>query len=114
MHVHAKDSDDHVHSKHQSKTSVNSFWGLFILLVLGPCEPLIPILMYPAATLNTFALVSVVLSFSLCTIATMLVMTFLGVKGVQLLKFEKIGRYAHVMAGSAILICGISVWALPI
>jgi len=114
MHVHSKESDTHMHSKHQSKSSVNSMWGLFILLVLGPCEPLIPILMYPAATLNTFVLVLVVGSFSLCTIATMLVMTFLGVRGIQLLKIEKLNRYAHVMAGSAILLCGISVWALPI
>jgi len=114
MHVHSQECGDHIHSKPQSKTSVNSFWGLFILLVLGPCEPLIPILMYPAATLNVFVLVLVVVSFSVCTIVTMLVMTFLGVKGVQLFKLEKLNRYTHAMAGLAILICGISVWALPI
>ena len=112
MHVHSGETHNHEHVN--SKKSINTFWGLFIFLVLGPCEPLIPIIMYPAATLNIFVLITVTLSFAICTIATMLVMTFLGVKGIQLLKLEKLNRYVHLMAGSAILICGISVWALPI
>ena len=113
-HVHAAEAIGHAHDEHDAKKSANVFWGLFVLLVLGPCEPLIPILMYPAATHDTFALVSVTSSFALCTIATMLLMTFLGVRGVQLLKFDKLERYGHTLAGSAILLCGISLLLLPI
>jgi sulfite exporter TauE/SafE len=101
-------------NKTHRHTMPNAVWGLFILFVLGPCEPLIPIIMYPAATQNTFALVSVVVSFSACTIATMLIMTFLCVKGIRFIKADKLERYSHALAGTAILACGIVVLALPI
>ena len=114
MHVHSKHGERHEHDKAEIKKPANVFWGLFVLFVLGPCEPLIPILMYPAATQNTFALVSVTASFAFCTISTMLLMTFIGVKGFELMKVGKLEKYAHMMAGFAILICGISILALPI
>jgi len=116
MHAHLKNGEGHEHGGHHpdSKRSKNVFWGLFILLVLGPCEPLIPIIMYPAAMHNTFMLVSVTLSFAFFTIATMLLMTFLGLKGVRMFKFNKLEKYSHVLAGSSVLACGILVLALPI
>jgi len=45
-------SHDHSHEKghthfHEKKNK-STFWWLFIIFVLGPCEPLIPTLMYPA------------------------------------------------------------------
>ena len=112
MHVHSKDDTDHEHK--DKKRTVNVFWGLFIFLVLGPCEPLIPILMYPAATHNSFALIAVTVSFAFCTIATMLVATFIGLKGLRQIKTAKLQRYSHVMAGGAILACGLVVLLLPI
>jgi len=47
----------HKHAHHGSHAHVHEEgsganitpWALFIIFVLGPCEPLIPILMYPAA-----------------------------------------------------------------
>ena len=113
-HAHSEDGLGHEHHAADGKKSTNVFWGLFILLVLGPCEPLIPLLMYPAATQNTFALISVTASFAVCTIATMLLATLLGIKGIRMLKVDKLERYAHALAGSAILACGIAVLALPI
>jgi len=113
MHAHSKTSEHHEHSKH-AKKKMNVFWGLFIFLVLGPCEPLIPILMYPAAMHNTFALISVVVLFSVCTIGTMLLMTFLGIKGIRLVKMDKLERYSHFLAGFSILLCGILLLLLPI
>ena len=112
IHAHLEHGSEHEHGK--NKKSTNVFWALFILFVLGPCEPLIPILMYPAATHNTFALVSVTVSFGICTIATMLVAVFMGLKGIRLFKFEKVERYSHMLAGSAILTCGLAVLLLPI
>jgi len=111
IHTHTHDEAEH---QHNSKKPGNIFWGLFIFFVLGPCEPLIPLLMYPAATMNVFTLVLVTVSFSVVTIGVMLLMTILGVKGFQLFKFNKLERYAHALAGSAILICGLSVLLLPI
>jgi sulfite exporter TauE/SafE len=114
MHAHSQNGEGHEHNKHYAKKSTNVFWGLFILFILGPCEPLIPILMYPAATLNIAALILVTIIFAICTISTMLLMTFLGVKGIKLLKINIPERYSHALAGFAVLICGISLLLLPI
>ena len=112
MHTHTERSGEHEHES--GKRKVNVFWGLFILLVLGPCEPLIPILMYPAATHNNLALIAVTVSFAGCTIATMLIAVFIGLKGIRLIKVEKLERYSHIFAGGAILSCGLAVLLLPI
>ncbi|KHE93351.1 MAG: hypothetical protein K8F52_18855 [Candidatus Scalindua rubra] len=45
-------------------------WRLFTIIVFGPCVPLIPLLIYPAA--ENIALVLVTSLFGVVTIATML------------------------------------------
>jgi len=110
VHAHSHNDEGHAHAKNTG----NIFWGLFIFFVLGPCEPLIPFIMYPAATMNIFTLVLVTVSFSIVTISVMVLMTILGIKGIELLKIKKIERYAHALAGCAILVCGLSVLLLPI
>lgn len=111
FHSHLHNDNGH---EHDAKKNSGIFWGLFIFFVLGPCEPLVPLLMYPAAAMNIPVLVLVTVTFSVCTIAVMLLMTLLGLKGSRLLRTEKLERYAHALAGSAILLCGIMVLALPI
>ena len=103
MHDHheTKSIEDHVHKNN------NIIWGLFILFVLGPCEPLIPILMYPAATLNLSALISVTLVFSVSTISMMLGLTLLGVKGLDFIKIKHLEKYGETLAGLAITLCGV-------
>lgn len=91
----------HVHSK---KTS--TFWWLFIIFVLGPCEPLIPVLMYPAAKLNTVGVILVVVAFSLATIATMGVMVSLAYFGLKQVRFAFFERYAHALGGAIIALSG--------
>ena len=107
-HTHNFNTTEHQHKKN------NALWGLFIFFVLGPCEPLIPILMYPAATMNIFILVMVTVSFAVVTISVMLAMTLLGLKGLQLIKPGKLTRYAHAIAGSVILLCGVALLTLPV
>lgn len=103
VHVHhdTKSIEDHVHKNN------NLIWGLFILFVLGPCEPLIPILMYPAATLNFGALISVTLVFSVSTISMMMGLTFLGVRGLDFIKIKQLEKYGETLAGLAITLCGV-------
>ena len=103
-----KNSHHHTHAKS------NTAWGLFILFVLGPCEPLIPIFMYPAATHNLAALITVTLVYALCTIGTMLIMTYIGLKGLKLLKVKALERYTHALAGFAVLACGLAILFLGI
>lgn len=112
VHTHGKHGESHGHT--ESKRSSNVVWGLFILFILGPCEPLIPIIMYPAATQNIYSVVLVTAVFMLCTIITMLLMTFIGLKGISLLRIKSIERYSHALAGFAILCCGLAILTLPI
>ena len=118
-HVH-KHSDGHAHTHHHSHHHEHSHvhdtregsltpWALFIIFVLGPCEPLIPILMYPAATSSLGGLFLVTIIFAVVTIATMLLLVTLAQRGVQLIPMKRIERYSHVIAGVAILGSGLAI-----
>jgi nickel/cobalt exporter len=84
-------------------------WALFAIFVFGPCEPLIPILMYPAAKIGFFGVLLVVLVFGTATIATMLVAVLLAGAGVNFLPLAKVQRFAHVIAGATICLCGLAI-----
>lgn len=112
MHDHhdVQSVEDHISDKKKS----NIVWGLFILFVLGPCEPLIPLLMYPASTLNVFALFSVTAVFAVSTISMMMALTLLGVKGLSFVKLKSIEKYGETLAGLAITVCGVLLITLGI
>jgi nickel/cobalt exporter len=96
----------HIHNNEVFKTTP---WILFLIFVFGPCEPLIPILMYPAAKNNIPGAVFVSLLFSIVTIATMLtiVLSFkLGLKRVNLKPVEK---YNNLIAGTMIFLSGVAI-----
>lgn len=109
-------SHDHHHHHHREHSHVHESrnksltpWALFVIFVLGPCEPLIPILMYPAARANVGGLILVTAIFAVVTIATMVGMVFLAERGIALLPLKKIERYAHVLAGLAIFSSGVAI-----
>jgi len=116
-HLHANGTmHDHHHQHHNDHTHVHDEkkrgltpWALFVIFVLGPCEPLIPILMYPAARANTGGLILVTAIFAIVTIATMLGMVYLAQRGMALLPLKKVERYAHVIAGMAIFSSGLAI-----
>ncbi len=105
-HIHAS---DHVHVHEKTNTVSITPWVLFTVFVFGPCEPLIPILMYPAATHNTLAVILVAVVFSAATIGTMLVMVTLLSAGIARLPTEGLDRWMHALAGATILACGIAI-----
>lgn len=84
-------------------------WILFTIFVFGPCEPLIPILMYPAAKNSLWGLILVTTVFGTITISTMLFIVFISILGINLLPLEKLERYNHALAGAAICICGLAI-----
>ncbi len=89
-------------------------WLIFIIFILGPCEPLIPLLMFPAAQQSLFGVLIVTGVFGVVTVFTMtlaVTLAALGLKAVNLGRFE---RYNHAVAGSAVLVCGLSVAILGI
>jgi nickel/cobalt exporter len=84
-------------------------WILFTIFVFGPCEPLIPFLMYPAAKASVFGLVAVTAVFGIATTGTMLATVFLGRAGVSFLPLRHVQRYSHAVAGATILLCGLAI-----
>ncbi|MBT8104489.1 MAG: hypothetical protein HKP05_02525, partial [Woeseiaceae bacterium] len=58
----------HVHAERSSITP----WVVFVIFVLGPCEALIPLFMYPAAQHNALLVAQVAIVFSVITLLTML------------------------------------------
>ena len=86
-------------------------WALFIIFVFGPCEPLIPVLMYPALKGGMGLALAAAAVFSVVTITTMMVSVFLLLRGMKLFPVERMERYAHALAGFAIFTCGVAVKA---
>ncbi|HOO85917.1 MAG TPA: sulfite exporter TauE/SafE family protein [Prolixibacteraceae bacterium] len=82
-------------------------WVLFLIFVFGPCEVLIPLLIFPAAEFSSFGIVLVSIVFGLATVLTMLIMVFLGYRGFKLIKFKPLEKYMHLIAGLVILIAGV-------
>ena len=98
----------HEHSHVHEKTAVDSLtpWVLFTIFVLGPCEPLIPLIMFPAAKLSVAAVVIVVLVFGVTTIGTMLACVMGCYYGFSRITFPRAEKYAHAVAGLMIFFCG--------
>jgi len=119
-HSHAADEEHghaHLHSHFGDHTHVHDVqslksltpWILFTVFVFGPCEPLIPFLMYPAAKGSFFDLVIVTAVFGIVTTITMLGTVFLGRAGVDFLPLQNVQRYSHALAGATILLCGLAI-----
>lgn len=101
-HIH---SDAHAHV-HRARSAYITPWILFIIFVFGPCEPLIPLVMYPAARGNIISVVIVASIFGLTTITTMLGIVLLSFYGLSKLPIHRIEKYSHAFAGLAIFLCG--------
>jgi len=95
------------HSHHLDRTT--TAWVLFIVFVLGPCEALIPVLMYPAATAGMFEMALVTGVFAIATVLTMSLAVAFGLAGARLLAFSEMERFAHAIAGATILACGLGI-----
>jgi len=104
-HAHLK---DHSHV-HENKGKTITPWILFTIFVLGPCEPLIPILMYPAAKNNIGGLILVTLIFAAVTIATMMAVVYVTSTGIKLIPLKKMEKYSHAIAGAIILFSGLGI-----
>lgn len=96
---------EHTHV-HTSKSANITPWILFIIFVFGPCEPLIPLVMYPAAKGNILSVVIVASVFGLTTIITMLAVVLVSFYGLSKFPVRRLERYSHALAGLAILFCG--------
>lgn len=97
-------SHSHIHAA-QDAGSLTP-WVLFTIFVFGPCECLIPLLMYTAAVQNRGAVALVAGVFGITTILTMLSVVILSSLGVGKLSLGRMERYSHALAGLVIFVCG--------
>jgi ABC-type nickel/cobalt efflux system permease component RcnA len=106
LHTHeVEHSHVHVEKKGPSLTP----WILFVIFVFGPCEPLIPLVMFPAMKQNVSGLILVTIAFGLTTILTMLIIIAVSSWGIKFIRLGRLERYAHALAGAMIFISGLSV-----
>ena len=87
-------------------------WILFTIFVLGPCEPLIPILMYPAFESSAAGVLLVASIFSVVTIGTMMTVVLLSTLGLSFVKLGKVEPYMHSIAGGMIMMSGLAIMFL--
>lgn len=99
-------SRDHVHDPRTGAEVNLTPWILFAIFVFGPCEPLIPFFIYPAATNGWGGAWAVALVFSAVTVATMLGIVLGAHYGLRWLPGQRLARYSHVLAGATIAVTG--------
>jgi ABC-type nickel/cobalt efflux system permease component RcnA len=108
IHEHAHDHfEEHAHAHGATRVT---FWTLFIIFVLGPCEPLVPIIVAAAAEgLSYGAMALVCGAFGAATVGTMLLVAWLGFRGLTLVRLGTLERYAHALAGGVIAASGAAI-----
>lgn len=110
---HPQHDEDAMSPEIQRKDSVTP-WVLFTIFLFGPCESLIPVLMYPALQGSYWAVALVTAIFGVVTIATMVTVVALSRFGMDSIyadshQIKKLARYSHAIAGGVILACGTAV-----
>jgi ABC-type nickel/cobalt efflux system permease component RcnA len=100
---------EHVHAHVEEGTKNVTPWILFVIFVFGPCEPLIPLLMYPAAKENLLSLIFVTATFGVVTILTMMSIVLISAFGISFVPVSRLERYTHALAGATIFLCGMAI-----
>jgi sulfite exporter TauE/SafE len=96
---------EHVHVHEEGATRLTP-WVVFVIFALGPCEPMIPVIMYPAVKGNYLDLIAVTAVFGAVTMTSMLAVVLgasLGLKSIPLRSWD---RYSHALAGATLFLCG--------
>jgi nickel/cobalt transporter (NicO) family protein len=108
-HLHEHDHyNEHTHI-HEEEVFKTTPWILFLIFVFGPCEPLIPLVMYPAAENNISGAIIVSLLFAIVTIITMMSVVLAFKLGLNKINLKPVEKYSHLIAGAMILFSGLAI-----
>jgi len=110
-HIHSH-SHNHDHSRgHEPETRKEpTLWVLFVIFIFGPCEPLIPLVMYPAVQESMLNVILVTLVFGLSTLFVMLTVVVTSSYGLKkFIQFPFFERYGNAIAGGIICTCGLGI-----
>ena len=108
VHIHSHGLSPHGHDHHRvgAKTT---FWALFIIFVLGPCEPLIPHFALPASQGRWDMAVLTAIVFGVATLVSMVGATLAGYEGLKFVRLGPLEKWSHVVAGCVIAAAGLSI-----
>jgi hypothetical protein len=108
VHVHERGDRPHAHA-HPDGGSRITFWTLFGIFVLGPCEPLIPLFMLPASRGRWGLAAWTAFVFGLVTVLTMVGLTLFGLRGLSRFRWQPLETWGHTLAGGIIAASGLLV-----
>ena len=104
----AREQKRKVIDEEKLKAETVAVWTMFAVIVLGPCEPLVP-LAFLGYNYGWVGVITVSIIFSMVTIIMMLVQSLLAFMGIQLIKSDIAERYSHAFAGLVIALTGVFV-----
>jgi len=104
----AREQKRKVVDEEKLKAETVAVWTMFAVIVLGPCEPLVP-LAFLGYNYGWVGVITVSIIFSMVTIIMMLVQSLLAFIGIQLIKSDIAERYSHAFAGLVIALTGVFV-----
>ena len=107
-----KRAKGHNHDK-KTKTGSSTIWALVLVFLLGPCEPLIP-LMFASAIKSWAVTVAVCLLFMVVTLLMMVIQVLLVFRGVSLFSFPNLEAHGHTIAGLVVVFTGAAVMVFSI
>ena len=105
LHSHGDAPHDHAHGMGSNLT----FWALFLIFVLGPCEPLIPLFVLPASRGDWALAATTAIVFTIVTLATMLSLTAAALAGADRLRLGRLERWSHALAGTVVAASGLAI-----
>lgn len=107
VHLHTHGGAEH-HHEHGMGSNL-TFWALFLVFVLGPCEPLIPLFVLPASRGDWALAAATAVVFTIVTLATMVGLTAAALAGARQLRLGRLERWSHTLAGSVIAASGLAI-----
>jgi hypothetical protein len=108
-HVHVHRHGHHAHTHEHPNGSRATFWVLFTVFVLGPCEPLILFFMEPASR-GLWGLAFLTgLVFAVVTLVSMMTLVGVALAGVKRIPLGPLEQWSHALAGSVIALSGLAV-----
>ncbi len=105
LHSHGDAAHHHAHGMGSNLT----FWALFLVFVLGPCEPLIPLFVLPASRGDWGLAVATAVVFTLVTLVTMVSLTAAALAGSKQLRLGPLERWSHALAGTVVAASGLAI-----
>ncbi|GAB4159274.1 MAG: hypothetical protein Fur0037_26520 [Planctomycetota bacterium] len=107
VHLHCGGTGPHRHDPGAGEPVKDvAFWALFLVFVLGPCEPLLPLFVAPASAGRWGDALVAAIVFGVATIGTMLAVTGALYRGAERLPLGPLERWSHALAGSVVALSG--------